>query len=647
MPRFSYGAVEERAEKQEVAERRTWPRVRVVALFVLMFAYAVVLRRDEVENVELIEEEAVDDLSFQEAKPYQEYCVGGVCLVSSNGYERMLGRAIGNGLFDGVILELYQETSLQVQDPTCLWVSVPQLDYEGGCKEITVTATSLGVSTLTAYFRDKPVIEFDLVAKYVRRELRDLDASDRDRYLDAIAVTHTLSDEVGKRKFGEKYQSVNWFAETHLFWSAHRECDHWHSGSGFVQQHMAFTLRFEQTLQAIDPRVCSHYWDFTIDVAQGLRCCWTRSILFSPDFFSTVDPPNDDHIVDSGRWAYTRIQSSTAGRGVNSYGLLGVPWNTNPTPFLTRSQQLFGMANYANIPYFGCGRLRYMYRTTASFYETSYIIDKFHSQVHGMVGGYWNYKNDLIEAEPILNALIGNVSSASNAISKFLWRYGLTECPSFCSVDHTPASNCSCGAAFPRIQANFPNYTSFDILNETGQIALYSKMSGGNLDTSHPNDHIWDILLEQLFNAGHIGTLTSDASPLDPLFWGVHAMQERYYQFVRYLDDYGDYTWDQTWTSWGEEHFDWSNVTTESDLPLYNKSEICFGHDGSDLILFPDLLQNQSSEYVSVKEYYEKTKAFSPYLPYVYDQLLNWTQCGWKLNGTETDDDAVDDDLVR
>lgn len=42
------------------------------------------------------------------------------------------------------------------------------------------------------------------------------------------------------------------------------DCDHWHKGPGFVTSHMAMTLEFERSLQAINPRVAMPYWDFTV-----------------------------------------------------------------------------------------------------------------------------------------------------------------------------------------------------------------------------------------------------------------------------------------------------------------------------------------------------------------------------------------------
>ena len=58
-------------------------------------------------------------------------------------------------------------------------------------------------------------------------------------------------------------------------------------------------------------------------------------------------------MIDAGRWAYTPIarEASNYTRTHNPYGLLRSPWNTNPTPFLTRFRYTVGQkdAGY-NLP---------------------------------------------------------------------------------------------------------------------------------------------------------------------------------------------------------------------------------------------------------------------------------------------------------
>lgn len=565
----------------------------------------------------------------------QHYCVDGVCVTASNNYERTLGRAIANGLFEGIILEVYQKTWIEVLDQKeCELKPDDALEvFENAGCVAEVMATKIGPHDLKVRVNSTLTVDFSVVGKYVRREIRDLDFDDRTRFFDAIAVTHTYSDEVGVKKFGENYRSTDFFASLHAYYSADRQCDHWHSGPGFVNQHLSFTLRFEHALQAVDPRTCVHYWDYTIDYANGPDCCWTESALFTSDFFSHINPNNTHHIVDKGRWAYTRIhKSSGMAMTRNAYGLLSVPWNTDKTPFVTRSNFLYGASNYVSIPSFGCERFRSIYKATDSFQSAANIIDEIHSPVHGMVGGYWNYLDEIIESEDWFNEYFANVSSATNAVCKKNWRWGYIECPDFCSADQSQET-CRCGPAKNRIEAQYPNATAYEFLNGTGTLDTMMSMSGGWMDTSDTNSTIWDILMRQVANVGHIGTATSDSSPNDPIFWVIHGMQDRYMQMVRFLNDTGELAWDQSWGMFESEAYDWSNVTSIDDVPTRNTTS-CSGHYADDLIIYPYLLVDQPTEYVSNVEYWNMTKAFSPHLQYVYDQLLNWTQCGWKLNHT-------------
>ena len=69
-------------------------------------------------------------------------------------------------------------------------------------------------------------------------------------------------------------------------------CDHWHDGAGFVTSHVAISLMFEQSLQAVNPSIALPYWDFTIE---GTAHDWTDfrdGQVFSDDWFGNAAPPN-------------------------------------------------------------------------------------------------------------------------------------------------------------------------------------------------------------------------------------------------------------------------------------------------------------------------------------------------------------------
>ena len=88
-------------------------------------------------------------------------------------------------------------------------------------------------------------------------------------------------------------------------------------------------------MRLVDPTTAMHYWDYTVD-AKNLDTAWQDSDIFDKDWFGTASPANEDHIVDEGRWAYTRVLSGSQALAfsnlTNPYGLMRSPWNTNKTP---------------------------------------------------------------------------------------------------------------------------------------------------------------------------------------------------------------------------------------------------------------------------------------------------------------------------
>ncbi|KAJ8603149.1 hypothetical protein CTAYLR_004567 [Chrysophaeum taylorii] len=535
-----YGSIEKQKSEPAVRSRR---KVRLVALVgVLLLGLVATYRRRGVVVLRSDKEE-----EFTSTTPgVQRYCWEGVCVFASNSYERNLRRPIANGLYDGIILELFETTRVEVLGEEDCEVSsdLESVNY-GGCR-LDVTATKVGVFELRS-----GRLKFELVARYVRREVRDLTAVARSRLLDAIAVTHAVPDAVGQQMYGPRYRSAAWFTRQHHFWSSDRECDHWHSGSGFVNNHLGFTRRYEQTLQEIDEKIAMAYWDYTIEYVTR-DCCWTESVLWSSDWFSTVSPNNSLHVVDSGRFAYLPIPK---GNG-NAYGNLMSPWNTDPTPFLTRSDSILGLKNYVNVPDFGCDEFRKIFLASHEYGGMIGAVSvSLHAPVHGAVGGYWNYIPELKADEPELSRRLYNASSAINIASKLLWRKGVLQCPSFCAPD-TPAVDCACGGNDPVLAKHYQNFSPWDILNATGCFESLKFSSEGEFDASDRNATIWGIVLRQILNVGHLGQVVSDASPNDPIFWIIHGMQERFVQQLRYLNDTGAWNFDQTWKTVSSSYYD-------------------------------------------------------------------------------------------
>jgi hypothetical protein len=179
---------------------------------------------------------------------------------------------------------------------------------------------------------------------YVRRNIEDLIDDDLSLTMDAMSTMWELGEEEGQEIYGEKFHSSKWFAEAHMFNAAQRDADHIHEGLGFIPQHLKISNFFEDSMQSIEPSVTLPYWDFTSE--SGVL---SESIMFTEDTFGSLNLPaspsswtytNDsmlDGAIPNGRWAYlTADKNSNFPDLVNAYGYLRGPWNTNPSPYISR-----------------------------------------------------------------------------------------------------------------------------------------------------------------------------------------------------------------------------------------------------------------------------------------------------------------------
>ncbi len=102
--------------------------------------------------------------------------------------------------------------------------------------------------------------EADVIVKYVRREMRSLNAADKAEFLDAAQVLWNVSTEDGQTLYGSNYLSAESITSMHGNLAAEKGCDAIHDGLGFFNSHVALTNIFEQSLQAVNPKVALPYW---------------------------------------------------------------------------------------------------------------------------------------------------------------------------------------------------------------------------------------------------------------------------------------------------------------------------------------------------------------------------------------------------
>ena len=144
-----------------------------------------------------------------------------------------------------------------------------------------------------------------LTVRYVRRELRNLEPADLEKYMSVAYELWALSNDAGMAKYGDKFRSVDYLATMHNHLAGDRECDHMHDGLGFMTQHAGLTYLFEKALQSVDKSVTVPYWDWSIDVMNDdsknltSAAVWDWKIWDSKYFGSAVNSAHTVLLVGS------------------------------------------------------------------------------------------------------------------------------------------------------------------------------------------------------------------------------------------------------------------------------------------------------------------------------------------------------------
>lgn len=472
-----------------------------------------------------------------------------------------------------------------------------------------------------------------VTVKYVRREIRDLDEDDRNRMLDAMQTLFTVNETTGQARYGSKFKGIAYFVSKHLDGASDLMCDHWHDDAGIVNHHIAFTLEFEQSMQSVNGAVSIPFWDFTIDAHRQVYHAtpWEESAIFQDDWFGPASPTHKNHILDQGRWAFTatpRVESHETKH--NSWGLLRAPWNTNPTPFITRYGRVDNFTAFTYLPdcetYMEC----FVSPTLAAMNEC--MNGATHGPVHINIGGLWDKR-------PLGHLIQDDFGYQALLMSKNLWRQGYLRCPETCVEGVTAIEDCRCGC--PRHLMG--NLTAYDVLvNRTHLINWVSQYAGSGVFwdrkegrwhirgyNSEKEDTAWDDLYELLCDPGHVGDMFTSASPFDPTFWLIHPTIDRLMHYRRLVADRMPF--DETWayahstTAPSDTGIvcHWDEVKTENELPTCVR-DTCPGHRETDTIPFQNFL-GQEETYTNL-EMFSFLSPTNIDLPYMYADF-RWEHC--------------------
>ena len=304
-----------------------------------------------------------------------------ITLTLSNAYERSSGRPIGNALYPFTnLVDVSQETNVSLSTGAHATWYVGGALASGRAPFFALAFAPVGTHAVVAALDDGTNATFTVVSRIVRRELRELSAGERSRYLGALFAVYAQSDEEGAARYGPDFYSASWLVREHLYGAADRSCDHWHDDAGFVNHHVGITWQLEKALRAVDETTAAHYWDYTLD-ARLLDGEWKRSPIFDDDWFSpTSSSSNNESVVDGGFTKVLDARSSAYSNQTNPYGLLRSPWNVNKVPFLLRRNYVLDdeYDGYSTFP--KCAEFQ-------SFLESKTSIAKLFAALNGELHG--------------------------------------------------------------------------------------------------------------------------------------------------------------------------------------------------------------------------------------------------------------------
>jgi len=458
------------------------------------------------------------------------------------------------------------------------------------------------------------------LCQYVRRDIGSLTDDDLQTAMDAMYTLWSVSDGEGKKLYGNNFHTSLFFAEAHLFNAAQRDADHIHEGLGFLTQHIKITNMYEEALQAVDPSVSLFYWDYTYESGD-----LAESLMFTADTFGTITKSNltrewtyeadalEEAAIPDGRWAKLEAETSNKYTDLtNAYGFLRGPWNTNPSPFISRfvidSTSLPSCTAFSKM--FEIGDLD-DFLTLAPFAP--------HASTHGGIGGVFGcdvFQPLLADGLLLDDASRLHICKKWSIIMKELYRSNFVSPQVNCTVDSYDLDGIHCG------------YLCDD---------EYADTMTNNLKALITTQYVPDDITDEQWSSWRDFVCSGDAhkvysgdhleaaSPSDPSFWPIHPNLERLLQAKIMVGGFTNADWPSSAIKVCEKYKCYEEDYGDKD----EYSECCVGHFEDDQLL--DFVSGK------VKQGYGPTNgevmdwtspANASYaMPYIYDDF-SWSHCG-------------------
>jgi len=486
------------------------------------------------------------------------------------------------------------------QDITKYGISVEHELESLGETSIDLSIYSPTSGTTTTY-------TYNVMVRYVRREVRELGPIGMTPYLEALKILYTTKGGIGRKRYGDNFRSIQEIATIYNMYYSDDECSRITAGIGYLPYHSGLLSTFEKALQSVNPVISVPYWDFTIDSAAAKMAnnpaIFHSSVVFNDDYFGAPDTwigntnPEETKIVNS-ELADLKVKVNMWDFGtVNSpHGHVRSPLNSNPSSYVSRSGQAFGYTYDA--PF--CSDHYGLFQSTNLSYFLSSVEDVAVSTLPLVVGGnvganiYSEFNSSYKHAKEFAKYFPHSQWS--------MYRAGYLETPAYCVSEN--ADSC---------YANCDGTIDFDSISSDEAATLLGSMHKFFEDVASPSLYMVDksgkslsvLLLQTLCNSNAnldpaIYSDLTDIAPNDPLFWSIIG------------------TLDRLW------HWRAINGFTETEI---SSESTCYGHNADDTLsnIYTSTTSGKSLTLEGLVAAFDPSTPESE-LEYIYNEF-SWGHC--------------------
>jgi len=337
----------------------------------------------------------------------------------------------------------------------------------------------------------------------IRREIRGLSSTERQRVFNALHIMKHTSQEDGEKRYGPMFRNYDSITVQHAYAAVNPKCDQGHFGPAFFTFHRVMVLLVEESLLAVDPAIeAIPYWNFNEDFEQYEDP--SDSVVWTDSYFGeSQGDVNNGWQIRNGPWANWTVTKNPTTFKPNPFGFLRGWGNMNNAVGLTRAHTICGvpLSPYGDLTSRSMGDCI----KEASFHNFFFCMDHGlegpHPFLHIWLGGSWGAAKGNCAKKQQLEANADLVS-------------GCLHCPP-CS-DDVPMEQCKCAR----------NQTACDLADSTGNCQRYP---GGDFRPDYRPDEKCEHCQEcRDGTMGAAGDFWDGmTSPNDPIFWFHHPNVDR------------------------------------------------------------------------------------------------------------------------